>query len=356
VDSAKPVTVAVGERLHDRWQVPGPQEQRRVDEALRAIDGAVERQEANCSYRLDFQAGAERVIARQFNTGTLTLQQVSPGAADSPLFGDLRGRVRAALGQPLDAELPQRGSVAPHESPSAAGAVEVDPARVFTGSWIGTDEAGKGDYFGPLVSAAMYVDAEIVRKLQELGVRDSKKLSDGRVRELAAAIRERCGTRVLRVVPLMPEAYNRLHEQFVEEGKSLNTLLAWAHARAIEDLLKRDVDTDNVLVDQFTDVKYITAALLQEGRTRHINLVAAPRAESNIAVAAASILARDRFLSWIESESHRVGMVLPKGASDAVVAAARELVERLGEPALRRFVKLHFRTTQKVIGAPATPA
>jgi ribonuclease HIII len=119
---------------------------------------------------------------------------------------------------------------------------------VFTGSWIGTDEAGKGDYFGPLVSAAVYVDDSIASHLQHLGVRDSKKLSDRKVRELAAAIRNQVGTRVLRVVPLVPSAYNRVQAQFVKEGKTLTTLLAWAHARAIGDLLKRDADTENAVV------------------------------------------------------------------------------------------------------------
>ena len=226
----------------------------------------------------------------------------------------------------------------------------VDPASVFTGSWIGTDEAGKGDYFGALVSAAVYVDDAIAEVLRGLGVRDSKKLSDRRVRELAAAIRDRLGGRILRVVPLVPSSYNRLQAQFVKEGKSLTTLLAWAHARAVEDLLKRDAETDNVLVDQFTDVQYIKGALLNEGRKRQVNLVALPRAEANIAVAAASILARDHYLSWMHDQSRRLSVELPKGASDAVIPVARELVHRFGEAALGEYAKLHFRTTDRVLG------
>ena len=109
------------------------------------------------------------------------------------------------------------------------------------------------------------------------------------------------------------------------------------------------MDTENVLVDQFTDVQYIKAALLAEGRKRQINLIALPRAEANIAVAAASILARDSYLAWMHDQSRRLGFELPKGSSDAVVSAARELLDRVGEPQLGEYVKLHFRTTQRVL-------
>lgn len=299
---AKPETTAPVEPELAKWRVPSPADRAKVEETLRILGGFTERQEANCLLRLDFEAGGERVIARQYTSGTLTLQQAGGSRQDAPLFSDIRSRVQVVLGQPFDSPqgLTHALETGGGSHPSAEEDAKTDPASVFTTSWIGTDEAGKGDYFGPLVCAAVYVDDELSRRLTALGVRDSKTLSDARVRQLAEAIRQTCGTRVISVVPIPPDAYNRLYEQFRREGKTLNTLLAWGHARAIENLLSKGIETDNVLVDQFTDVRYITSALLKQGRSRDLNLVALPRAESNIAVAAASILARDRFLGgWV---------------------------------------------------------
>src|SRR5581483_9193706 len=284
--------------------------------------------------------------------GTLTLQQAGVGTEDGPLFLDLRGRIQAIPGPPLDAgarqPAPASGAGAPATGQRTRGR---DPATIFTAPWIGTDEAGKGDYFGPLVAAAVYVDTEAVRRLTRLGVRDSKTLSDGRVRQLADAIRDACGARAIAVVTLPPDTYNRLYEQFQREGKALNALLAWAHARAIEELLNNGLETPNVIVDQFAGVQTITSALLREGRARGLNLVAVPRAEANVAVAAASILARARFLAWMEATSREIGITLPKGASDAVVQAARAVVSRLGPERLRALAKLHFKTTRQVLPA-----
>jgi ribonuclease HIII len=328
-------------------------DQAKVAEALRARGGFVERQEANCSMRLDFAEGGERAIVRQFTNGTLTLQLASSdGGEASPLFAGLHGRIVDVLGEssgvPNGAARPGRPS-----SP------EVDPAEVFTGSLIGTDEAGKGDYFGPLVSAAVFVDEQSAERLRVIGVRDSKLLSDAQVRQLAGQVRQMLGESAWSVVEIGPQSYNQLLPRFRQEGKSLNTLLAWGHARAIENLFQKGVTTTNILVDQFTDVAYIKARLLTEARARHVNLVAMPRAEANVAVAAASVLARDRFLSWLRRTSAELGSTVPKGAAPAADNAARAIVARYGAARLEELVKLHFKNTQRVLsgttaGGPAS--
>jgi ribonuclease HIII len=302
-----------------------------VQAALREVEGAVERQEANCAYRLDVSRVGQRAIVRQFTNGTLTLQAV--GGGPSALFDSLRARIESQIGSPHNAATPRISTT-------------VDAATVFSGAWIGTDEAGKGDYFGPLVSAAVCVDDRSAAVLKELGVRDSKTLTDARVRQLAQQVHQTARSAVVRV---QPERYNSLYDEFRREGKSLNTLLAWAHARAIEDLLGSGATTNQVLVDRFTDVEYIRARLLHETRAREIVLVALPRAESNVAVAAASILARAGFVQWIERTSRELGLSLPKGASQAVVIAAREVVSRYGEARLSQLAKLHFKTTDSVL-------
>jgi ribonuclease HIII len=212
---------------------------------------------------------------------------------------------------------------------------------------IGTDESGKGDFFGPLVCAGVYVDADSAIALRDIGVRDSKRLSDRRCRELAEGIKATCGER-LSVVEISPARYNDLYEQFRREGKNLNTLLAWAHARVLENLLSRIACT-RAITDQFADPRFVASKLQQRGRK--IDLIQMPRAEVHVAVAAASVLARARFLERLEALSAQFGMTLPKGASHTVVLVGQALVKQFGEAALRQVAKLHFKTAAEVLSS-----
>jgi len=212
---------------------------------------------------------------------------------------------------------------------------------------IGTDESGKGDFFGPLVCAGVYADADSAAVLLAMGVRDSKRLSDRRCRELADHIKATCRDRY-NVVEITPGRYNDLYEQFRREGKNLNTLLAWAHARVLENLLSR-VDCPRAITDQFADPRFVESKLQQRGKT--VELIQMPRAEVHIAVAAASVLARARFLERLEELSTHFGIALPKGASQAVVQAGRGLVKRHGSGTLRQVAKLHFKTTTEVLAS-----
>lgn len=211
--------------------------------------------------------------------------------------------------------------------------------------WIGIDESGKGDYFGPLVSAAVLVTPAAAAELEALGVRDSKKLTDKRVRALAPEIRRR--TRHTRTT-VAPPRYNDLYAQFRREGKRLNQLLAWAHVRSLTDLLDGgDELPAYAIVDQFADARVIDRAA--KDRVGGLRIVQFPRAEADVAVAAASILAREGFVDWLERAGTRVGVDLPRGASPQVVAAARQLVARGGRDLLGEVAKLHFATTDAVL-------
>jgi ribonuclease HIII len=191
----------------------------------------------------------------------------------------------------------------------------------------------------------VYVDEVTGAMLQGMGVRDSKRLSDTRCRDLAHRITVTCRDRYS-IVEISPGRYNDLYEQFRREGKNLNTLLAWAHARVLENLLAR-VECGRAITDQFADPGYVQAKLQERGK--RIELVQMPRAEVHVAVAAASVLARGRFLERLEELSAQFGMTLPKGASAAVVDAGQTLVQRFGTQALRLVAKLHFRTTAQVL-------
>jgi ribonuclease HIII len=205
---------------------------------------------------------------------------------------------------------------------------------------IGIDESGKGDYFGPLVIAGVYVSHEQEEQLRSAGVRDSKTLSDSRATALSTQIRTLCPHSI---VAIGPERYNSLHASM----KNLNRLLAWGHARAIENLLEK-VSCDRIVADQFGDERFLTNALMAKGRA--VTLIQKPRAEEEVAVAAASILARAEFLRRLQELSTRYGVSLPKGASDAVITAGKAFVRRHGAEALGQVAKLHFRTTATVLG------
>jgi ribonuclease HIII len=204
---------------------------------------------------------------------------------------------------------------------------------------IGIDESGKGDYFGPLVIAAVFVDATTQGELKLMEVRDSKKISDGRILEMAPDIKTICPHSV---IAIGPQKYNELYAKI----KNLNRLLAWGHAKALENLLER-VTCERAISDQFGNERLILNALQDKGRK--IVLEQRPKAESDLAVAAASILARAEFLIRLKRLSGEVGTTLPKGASPSVELAAKMIVKKHGRERLGTVAKLHFKTTQAVL-------
>jgi ribonuclease HIII len=204
---------------------------------------------------------------------------------------------------------------------------------------IGIDESGKGDYFGPLVIAAVFVDATTQGELALMQVRDSKKISDGRILEMAPDIKTICPHSV---IAIGPQKYNELYAKI----KNLNRLLAWGHAKALENLLER-VSCERAISDQFGNERLILNVLQEKGRK--IVLEQRPKAESDMAVAAASILARAEFLLRLKRLSGEVGTTLPKGASPTVELAARMVIKKHGQDRLGDVAKLHFKTTQAVL-------
>jgi len=206
---------------------------------------------------------------------------------------------------------------------------------------IGSDESGKGDFFGPLVVAAVYLPEGQGEVLQELGVKDSKKLTDKRINELAETIKKGY---VHSIVSVGPQKYNELYYKL----KNLNRLLAWAHSRAIENILEK-VPCNRAMTDQFGNESYVLNALMKKGRT--LELIQKPKAESEPAVAAASILARAEFLRRMHFLSQEIGTELPRGASPRVEEAAVSLVKKHGQEILDRLAKTHFKTTKRILEA-----
>jgi ribonuclease HIII len=207
---------------------------------------------------------------------------------------------------------------------------------------FGVDESGKGDFFGPLVISGVYVDRGVGRKLLDSGVIDSKRIgSDARIRALADTIRK-SSQGLVETVLIGPAKYNELYEKF----GNLNELLGWGHARVIENLLGRKPGCPRSLSDQFADPRVIKTSLLRHGR--NIVIEQRPRAESDIAVAAASIVAREAFINWLERKGKDLGVRLGRGASPTVKETAKKLVETNGPDALREVAKVHFRTAHEI--------
>ena len=208
---------------------------------------------------------------------------------------------------------------------------------------MGIDESGKGDYFGPLVIASAYTNAERVQKLREIGVQDSKRIrSDRKILTLAKEIRNILNDEFA-LITIGPAAYNRMYEKI----GNVNKMLAWGHARAIENLLDKVPDCPRALSDKFGPSNRIKSALMEKGAK--IELEQKTKAESDPAVAAASILARAGFVMALKQLEKKQDHMLPKGASDLVQKAAQQLIEKKSPSILMETAKCHFKTTDKVL-------
>lgn len=211
----------------------------------------------------------------------------------------------------------------------------------------GIDESGKGDFFGPLAVACVFVESKSAADdLERLGVKDSKLIkSDAKIAELApkiaAAVHGKYG-----VVVVGPEAYNRLYRSF----GNLNRLLAWEHARALENMLEKAPECRSAISDQFANKRLVLDALMKNGR--NIRLEQFTKGERDVAVAAASILARAEFVRKLKALEESTGAVLPKGAGPQTLEAAKRLFLAGGEELLGKTAKMHFRTARIAMGLP----
>jgi ribonuclease HIII len=309
-----------------------PADREPLHERLHALSGLDEPPGAYEAWRVKLSDADSQARAILYQSGKLVV------SGHAPAFDQV-----IALLEAVGKKLPAKAV------PSQKTASSDPAAPAETEPHIGTDEAGKGDFFGPMVTAGVYVDPHTAQILRTLGVRDSKLISDRELRALATNIREVVADRQRAVLVLAPKRYNELYKQMRGEGKNLNTLLAWTHTRVIEDLIKSGLRPNFILSDQFGDKRYIESRLLADTRVSGIPILQMHRAEADVGVAAASILARDGFLRWLDQASRTLGVTLPKGASPKVIETGRILVSRLGEDGLKDYAKVSFKTMQKVL-------
>lgn len=206
---------------------------------------------------------------------------------------------------------------------------------------IGVDEAGKGDFFGPLCIASVYADSNGIAKLIDWHVRDSKGMNDRAIIKLSKEIEKHFEHSI---VTIFPQKYNELYQKF----KNLNHLLGWGHSRVIANLCEK-TQCNNVLIDQFADESIVERAVKK--LSLDIHLTQRHRGEEDPVVAAASILARSAFVQGIEKLSDELQFPLPKGASQKVIESGISLVRKYGEEVLQKVAKLHFRTKEQILNA-----
>lgn len=203
---------------------------------------------------------------------------------------------------------------------------------------IGVDESGKGDFFGPLVIAGVQADEAGIRRLLDIGVKDSKTLTDKTMHVMAQKIKKEC---LFQIVILNPAKYNEIYASF----QNLNALLAWGHATVIESLIAKS-GCKRALIDQFANEKMVINALKR--KKVDLELTQRHKGESDPVVAAASILARDAFVTGLAALSEEAGLTLPKGASAAVISAGSKLLRQIGRENLAKYGKMHFKTVDKL--------
>lgn len=215
-----------------------------------------------------------------------------------------------------------------------------DDFEITEENYIGIDESGKGDYFGPLIIAGVAVNKDLKNLFLELGIKDSKKLTDEKILKLAPQIQKNAKWTTVIINPIK---YNQLYGSF----KNLNKLLAWGHARAIENVLEKSPECTLALSDKFAaNDKVIENALMEKGK--QIKLIQRVRGEEDIAVAAASVVARSEYVLKMKSMSNLYKIDFPKGASDKVLECAKLYIQKYTKEKLNEVAKLHFKTTAQL--------
>ena len=204
---------------------------------------------------------------------------------------------------------------------------------------IGVDESGKGDFFGPLVVAALLADEDRTAELTAIGARDSKKIADRRLLQIDTELRRGFPHGV---VIILPEEYNDRYEQV----RNLNKLLAAGHARAIELVLAKS-EADIAISDKFGKTELVELAMRERGHLLPVHQLV--RGEAVPQVAAASVLARAAFIRQMQELSRLAGIRLPLGAAGQVDEAGRRVVAARGVDFLRKIAKTHFKNYSRVV-------
>lgn len=231
--------------------------------------------------------------------------------------------------------------------PEIIGVAEFGYDEALHPEWFeahaGVDESGKGDLFGPLVSACVIADGDAVKKWQDEDLKESKKVStDNAALAMAKRVRDTKNV-VVKVSYANMAKYNELYRRF----GNLNKMLAWMHAKAVEGALEERFVPWGML-DQFTKQPLVQRQMKLDG-VKDFDLKMQTKAESDPVVAAASIIARATYIFALKKLSKEFGEELMKGASAKTRQQAVSIVKKFGADKLGNFAKLHFKTAQEAL-------
>ena len=217
----------------------------------------------------------------------------------------------------------------------------IDP-KIYNSSSIGSDEVGTGDYFGPIVVTAAYVNKENISWLESIGVKDSKKLTDDKIVEIVPQIIKKIP---YKSIILSNKEYNDRYN----ENTNMNKLKAILHNNVLFKLSHEIKDYEYIVVDEFAK-KYVYYNYLKESPNVVRNITFMTKGEDkSLAVACASLISRYIFIKEFDKLSDKVDEFLPKGASDAVNDMGRKLVNKFGKDILHDVAKLNFKNTEKIL-------
>ena len=222
--------------------------------------------------------------------------------------------------------------------------LEFPPMHTWN-AWIGSDECGKGDYFGPLVVCAFAFKRGRENEFKNIGVKDSKKLNKEEINRIAKYLYKNYAN-CIHCIVIKPEKYNELIAKFKAQKKNLNDLLAWLHSTAIIALQKNHPESEGVLVDQFS-MSHKTKYALQE-KKYPLPCIERTGAEIDPAVASASIIARYQFLEAFNAMRKFYQLNFPQSAKSSVINYAQDFIKKYGEKRLGEVAKLHFKTTSQI--------
>jgi ribonuclease HIII len=210
-------------------------------------------------------------------------------------------------------------------------------------STVGSDEVGTGDYFGPIVVTASFVDKSNINLINELGVKDSKKLTDEKIKKIAPVL--------IKEIPYVTFTLNNKdYNKYQKMGYNMNKIKAILHNKVLYSITnkKEQYNYDKIVVDQFVyPRKYFEH--IMEATEKVTNITFTTKAESKCAsVAVASIISRYIFLLKMDELSKELGMEIPKGAGNSADEVGIEIVKKYGIEKLETIAKLNFKNTDKI--------
>ncbi|WP_064092567.1 ribonuclease HIII [Rossellomorea aquimaris] len=230
------------------------------------------------------------------------------------------------------------------KSPSKGGTATL-PENFASWSVVGSDEVGTGDFFGPITVVSAYVHKDQIPLMKELGVKDSKNLSDPQIIKIA---KDLINTIPYSLLILHNTKYNALQEKGMTQGK----MKAILHNQAILHLLEKmqPEEPEAILIDQFVEKNTYFKHINAQKKIQKDRVYFSTKGESiHIAVAAASIIARYAFLKEMDKLSTKTGVEIPKGAGKHVDVAAAKIIKGKGIEELKSITKWHFANSEKAI-------